>query len=109
MGILEKFRLDGKVALVTGSATGLGAAIALSLAEAGASVACHGNRRSAEATSQAIRRLGRESQSFAADLGQSDGADKLHQAVCDSMGTPDILINNAGMIYREPAETYSLD
>jgi 2-dehydro-3-deoxy-D-gluconate 5-dehydrogenase len=45
MGILDQFRLDGKVALVTGSASGLGAAIAIALAEAGASVGCHGNRR----------------------------------------------------------------
>ena len=68
MGILDKFRLDGKLALVTGSATGLGAAIAIALAEAGASVACHGNRRPAEETSEKIRSLGHASRSFAADL-----------------------------------------
>ena len=60
MGILDKFHLDGKLALVTGSATGLGAAIAIGLAEAGASVACHGNRRPAEQTSETIRALGRK-------------------------------------------------
>ena len=58
MGILDKFHLDGKLALVTGSATGLGAAIAIALAEAGASVACHGNRRPAQETSEKIRSLG---------------------------------------------------
>jgi 2-deoxy-D-gluconate 3-dehydrogenase len=106
MGILDTFRLDGKLALVTGSASGLGAAIALGLAEAGASVACHGNRRPADETSETIRSLGRASRSFAADLGRSDGADSLYEAVHAAMGAPDVLVNNAGTIYREPAENH---
>jgi len=108
MGILDRFRLDGKLALVTGSATGLGAAIAVALAEAGASVACHGNRRPAEETSEAIRGLGHKSQSFAADLSQPEGADRLYEAVLTGMGSPDVLVNNAGTIYREPAEDHDL-
>jgi 2-dehydro-3-deoxy-D-gluconate 5-dehydrogenase len=106
MGILDQLRLDGQLALVTGSATGLGAAIAVALAEAGASVACHGNRRSAEETTGKIRDLGRESQSFAADLGTAGGADSLYGAVFEAMGAPDILVNNAGTIYRDVAENY---
>ena len=109
MGILDRFRLDGKLALVTGSASGLGASIAIALAEAGASVACHGNRRPADDTSERIRALHRESQSFAADLSTSDGADVLYQAVSSAMGAPDILVNNAGTIYRDAAESYSID
>lgn len=109
MGIIDQFRLDGKLALVTGSASGLGAAIAVALAEAGASVACHGNRRPADATSKAIRELGRESQSFAADLSQPDGAAQLYEAASAAMGAPDILVNNAGTIYREPAEDYNTE
>src|SRR5277367_1526805 len=108
MGILDRFRLDGKLALVTGSATGLGAAIAVALAEAGASVACHGNRRPAEETSEAIRALGHKSGSFAADLSQPEGADRLYEAVLDAMGSRDVLVNNAGTIYREPAEDHDL-
>src|SRR6202000_2599762 len=108
MGILDRFRLDGKLALVTGSATGLGAAIAVALAEAGASVACHGNRRPAEETSQAIRAMGLQSHSFAADLSQPGGADLLYEAVFSTLGSPDILVNNAGTIYREPAENHDL-
>jgi 2-deoxy-D-gluconate 3-dehydrogenase len=108
MGILDSFRLDGKLALVTGSASGLGAAIALALAEAGASVACHGNRRPADDTSQRIRALGRESQSFVADLSKDDGADSVYQAISAAMGPPDILVNNAGTIHREAAEHYDM-
>jgi 2-deoxy-D-gluconate 3-dehydrogenase len=107
MGILDQFRLDGKLALVTGSASGLGRAIALALAEAGASVACHGNRRSADETSTAIRSLGqRESQTFTTDLSTPGGADSLYEAVSKAMKVPDILVNNAGTIYREPAESH---
>jgi len=108
MGILDKFRLDGKLALVTGSATGLGAAIAIALAEAGASVACHGNRRPAQETSEKIRSLGHASRSFAADLSRTDGADSLYEAVLGAMGVPDVVVNNAGTIYREPAENHDL-
>jgi 2-deoxy-D-gluconate 3-dehydrogenase len=109
MSILDRFRLDGKIALVTGAASGLGAAIAVALAEAGANVACHGNRRPAEETSAQIRAVGRASESFSADLSSTDGAATLFEAVHAAMGAPDILVNNAGMIYREPAEDYSID
>jgi 2-deoxy-D-gluconate 3-dehydrogenase len=108
MGILDQFRLDGKLALVTGSATGLGRAIAIALAEAGASVACHGNRRTAEETTRAVLSLGRDSQSFTADLASPDGADSLYQAVSAAMKAPDILVNNAGTIHRDLAESYDL-
>jgi 2-deoxy-D-gluconate 3-dehydrogenase len=108
MGILDRFRLDGKLALVTGSSTGLGAAIAMALAEAGASVACHGNRRPGNETSEKIRAAGHDSRSFAADLGKPEGADSLYAAVLEAMGHPNIVVNNAGTIYREPAENHDL-
>lgn len=109
MSILDLFRLDGKTALVTGAASGLGAAIAIALAEAGADVACHGNRRPAEDTAAAIRSLGRRAEAFAADLSSPDAPEALYSAVQAKLGTPDILVNNAGMIYREPAEEYSIE
>lgn len=108
MSILKQFSLEGELALVTGAATGLGATIATALAEAGASVACHGNRRSAEATARELRDRGYEASAFSADLGSRDGAAKLYEQVAQTMGVPTILINNAGMIFREPAEDYSL-
>ena len=58
LSILESFRLDHKIALVTGSSSGIGLSIAIALAQAGATVACHGNSRPAEAAAQAIRQAG---------------------------------------------------
>jgi 2-deoxy-D-gluconate 3-dehydrogenase len=106
MGVLDKFRLDGRLALVTGAASGLGAAIAVALAEAGANVACHGNRRAAGDTAEHVRSLGRKAENFTADLSATDGADTLYAAVTTSMGAPEILVNNAGMIHRDAAENF---
>lgn len=109
MSGFDAFRLDGKTALVTGAASGIGAALALALAEAGAIVACHGNRRSAEETAQRIRERSHEAQSFSADLSLEEGPDQLYAAVSAAIGPPDILVNNAGTIHRAPAEEHAID
>jgi 2-dehydro-3-deoxy-D-gluconate 5-dehydrogenase len=109
MTVLDRFRLDGKLALVTGSASGLGAAMAIALAEAGAHVACHGNRRPATETCTHIRALGVRAEAFSADLGTPEGALDLFEQVRQAMGAPDILVNNAGMIHRDAAEDFPLD
>ncbi len=109
MGVIDRFRLEGRTALVTGAASGLGAAIALALADAGAAVACHGNRRPAEETARQIRESGREAGSFSADLSEENGADRLFAEVREAMGAPDILVNNAGTIHRAAAEDHDLD
>jgi 2-deoxy-D-gluconate 3-dehydrogenase len=109
VGILDSFKLNGKTALVTGSASGLGAAIALAMAEAGATVACHGNRRPADATAQAIAKAGGKSAAFAADLSDTNGAKTLFDAVTEHFGQLDILVNNAGMIFRSAAEDFPLN
>lgn len=104
--ILDLFRLDNKVALVTGAASGLGAAIATGLAQAGATVAVHGNRRAATETAAAI---GSKADAFRADLSTTTGASELYEQVKDKFGRVDILINNAGTILRHAAEEYPLE
>jgi 2-deoxy-D-gluconate 3-dehydrogenase len=95
--VLDLFRLEGRVALVTGAATGIGAAIATALAQAGARVAVHGNRRAATETAAAI---GANSAAFQADLSLPTAAPALVEAVLERYGRIDILVNNAGMITR---------
>jgi 2-deoxy-D-gluconate 3-dehydrogenase len=104
--IPDLFRLDDKIALVTGAATGLGAAIAIGLAQAGATVACHGNRRAATQTAEEI---GGSAAAFQADLSSTDGAQKLFSEVAAKFGRIDILVNNAGMILRDAAEDFTLE
>ncbi|SEG55400.1 2-deoxy-D-gluconate 3-dehydrogenase [Bryocella elongata] len=109
MNILDLFRLDGKVALVTGAASGLGAAIAQALAQAGAEVAVHGNRRAATETAEAIVAAGGKSSAFQADLGDKLGAEKLFSETKAAFGQVDILINNAGTIARADAVDTTLE
>ncbi|MFP5231459.1 MAG: glucose 1-dehydrogenase [Acidobacteriota bacterium] len=109
MTVLDRFRLEGKTALVTGAASGLGAAIAIALAEAGAKVVVHGNRRSADATAGSIRAAGGDAQALCADLSVPTGADHLFHAAEGIFGRVDILVNNAGVIHRANAEEYALE
>ena len=101
--------LEGKVALVTGSATGIGAAIAQCLAEAGADVVCHGKDDAADAAVAAVRASGRRSFGVRADLADRQGHEHLIGSVVRELGSLDILINNAGLIRRAAAEHYSED
>jgi 2-deoxy-D-gluconate 3-dehydrogenase len=109
ISVLDSFRLDGKVALVTGSASGLGAAIAVALAQAGASVATHGNRRPANDTAAEIAALGCESAAFSADLSSASGPEHLFSEAVARFGRVDILVNNAGTIHRDAAENTTLE
>ena len=105
--ILDQFKLDGRVALVTGASAGLGQAVAMALAEAGADVVCHGNSRSPEATCEAVSKTGRAAFSITGDLANSDTPRKLIDETLNRFGRIDILINNAGTIRRAPAVDYS--
>lgn len=103
MPSLDLFRLDGKVSLVTGSARGLGAAIAMALAEAGADVVANDRTDPAD-TARAIASMpGRRSLGLVADLSDRAASDALIAGVLDKMGRLDILVNNAGIIRRAPA------
>ena len=100
--ILDSFRLDNKIALVTGSAGGMGAAIAIALAEAGATIATHDIKPPAD-TVATIEAAGGKAAAFTADLSDTAAPDALFKQVLDKFGRVDILVNNAGIILREDA------
>jgi 2-dehydro-3-deoxy-D-gluconate 5-dehydrogenase len=104
--ILESFQLHGKNALVTGSSRGLGSAIALALAEAGANVGLHGRSAVDESCCETIRQLGRKSFYAAGDLAKPEACSSLVQRTIDEFGWIDIIVNNAGTIRRAPAAEY---
>ena len=106
---LSAFQLNGKNALVTGSHRGLGAAIALALAEAGANVACHGRDPRPGSVCSDIQALGRRTAYFAGDIGEASVCSVLIEKTVAEFGSLDILVNNAGIIRRSPAADYSED
>ena len=105
--ILDQFKLRERVALVTGASTGLGAAIAVALAQAGAQVSCHGNTRSPESTCDHIQSFGGVAHAITGDLSKPETARDLVEQTLARFGRIDILINNAGTIRRAPAADYS--
>lgn len=97
--ILDKFKLQGKVAMVTGASRGLGQGMACALAEAGADVIGVGISDSA-ATGRAVQQAGQRYLGLKADLGDSGCVDELVSRAAAELGPVDILVNNAGTIKR---------
>ncbi|MBC3941154.1 2-dehydro-3-deoxy-D-gluconate 5-dehydrogenase KduD [Sphingomonas albertensis] len=100
------FDLTGKVAIVTGANTGIGQAIALALASAGADVACVG-RTPAEDTAGRIRAMGRRAEIISADLSTIDPVERIVDETAAKLGGVDILVNNAGIIRRADAVDFT--
>ncbi len=97
--ILDTFRLDGKVALVTGAGTGLGAAVARGLAEAGADVAALGRRaRLLAGTARHIEGLGRRALPIGADVTRADEVNRAVSRTEGELGAIDVLVNAAGVL-----------
>ena len=107
--VIDTFRLDGKVALVTGGARGLGRTMALALAEAGADVALVGRSLDAcQATAADIAAAtGRTVRAFAGDVAVAADVTRLAAEVATACGSIDILINNAGTNIRGPIDQLS--
>jgi 2-deoxy-D-gluconate 3-dehydrogenase len=106
--ILDKFKLDGRIALVTGASSGLGQAIAIALAEAGADVACHARSSGkADETCARIDAVGRRSATVVGDMADREAPVGMIEQTLQAFGRLDILINNAGTIRRSPAVDYS--
>ena len=107
--VLDLFRLDGRRALVTGGAKGLGRVMATALAEAGADVAI-ASRTLADCQSAAdeiAESTGRRAVALVADVAQASEVERLAAAVNDALGPVDILVNNAGINIRGAAEELS--
>ena len=106
--ILNNFSLEGKTALVTGASSGIGQAIAIALAEAGADVASHSRLagNSAE-TIAAIENVGRRGLEVVGDMAEKETPEKIFADTVAQFGRIDILINNAGTIRRSPAVDFS--
>lgn len=93
--------------MVTRASAGLGAALAVALAEAGADIACHGNTREPVATCERITQLGRRALAVKGNLTEKDSSQKIIDETLSAFDKIDILINNAGTIRRAPAVDYN--
>ncbi|HVT64690.1 MAG TPA: glucose 1-dehydrogenase [Mycobacteriales bacterium] len=104
MTVMDRFSLDGKVAIVTGASSGLGVAFAKALAEAGADVAL-GARRvdKLEETRAMVASLGRHAIAVATDVAKPEDCEGLVAAAVEQLGGVDILVNNAGVGTAVPA------
>jgi NAD(P)-dependent dehydrogenase (short-subunit alcohol dehydrogenase family) len=104
MPVLDRFRLDGKVAIVTGASSGLGVAFARALAEAGADVALGARRvERLEQTRAQVEAAGRRAAVARADVAEPDDCQSLVDAAMRDLGRVDVLVNNAGIGTAVPA------
>ncbi len=101
-----EFNLKDKVAIVTGSSGGIGKAIAIGLAEAGADIVCVARRNCAD-TIREIEQLGRKAINISADLTKLDAVEEIVGTTLQKFGKINILVNNAGTIRREDALNFS--
>ncbi len=104
-------KLQNKVAIVTGAATGIGKAIATTMAAEGASVVIDyvGDPTFANAAVQAIQTAGGKVTSVAADVSNPGQVNQLIQKAIDSFGKLDILVNNAGLEYKHPFHEFPFE
>ncbi len=102
--MLQNLQLTDQTAIVTGAGRGIGQAIAIGLAEAGANVACLSRTASdLEETTAIIEKLGRKALALPMDITNREQVEKAVQTVLQEFGTLDILVNNAGMNIRSKA------
>ncbi|GES11526.1 SDR family NAD(P)-dependent oxidoreductase [Acrocarpospora macrocephala] len=104
MSVLDRFRLDGKVAIITGASSGLGVTFALALAEAGADLALGARRVELLRDTQGkVAALGRRCVAVPTDVADPDDCERLVAAARDELGDAHVLVNNAGVARVAPA------
>jgi NAD(P)-dependent dehydrogenase (short-subunit alcohol dehydrogenase family) len=104
MTVLDRFRLDNKVAVVTGASSGLGVGFAIALAEAGADVVLAARRVDRlAAVAASVEAAGRRAITQRTDVSQPDECTALVQATVEAFGAVDVLVNNAGLSTASPA------
>ncbi len=102
--ILDRFKIEGRVAVITGAGKGIGRGISLAFAEAGADIVCAARTLSdLEETAAAVRDRGRRALCVPTDVMQTEQLDRLVEATLEEFGRVDILVNNAGGTGPRPA------
>ncbi|WP_040979297.1 SDR family oxidoreductase [Oceanobacillus jeddahense] len=110
MGIIDKFRLDGKKAFITGGAGGIGKAISKGLLEAGADVAIVDiNLETAQAAAEELSTIGPKVIAVQADVTNEDAVNKMIETIVDEFGRIDIAFANAGITLNIPAEEMTFE
>src|SRR6476469_1187016 len=101
--MLERFKIDGQAAIVTGAGRGIGAACALALAEAGADVVLASRTvEQLESVAKEVEALGRRAIVVPIDVNDNDSVTGLVQSAIDAYGRVDIVVNNAGGTMPRP-------